>query len=62
MLMGLSRSLAHGDSVAWTFLIRTPELVEEGVRRVLAQGLAGEFKVEKRGCTGEAVGWLALPR
>lgn len=43
------RHLAHGKKIAWTFLIRTPEMVEAGVRAVIADALCDTFSVAKRG-------------
>lgn len=40
--------IRHGDNAAWAFLIRTPELIEAGVRAVLRERLAPEWKVAKR--------------
>ncbi len=41
ILIGQGRALAAGPQAVWTFLFRTPDLVEEGVRRVLARHLEG---------------------
>jgi 5-methylcytosine-specific restriction enzyme subunit McrC len=49
LLAGVSRELEVGEDRAWTFLLRTPEMVELGLRRVLARELAPAWKVEKRG-------------
>ena len=43
------RTLAAGDVVARSFLIRTPELVEDGIRSILAGGLQGRCVVTKKG-------------
>jgi hypothetical protein len=43
------RRLAHGEKLAWTFLIRTPEMVEAGIRAVITEALRGMVSVEKRG-------------
>ncbi len=43
------RALASGDVSARAFLIRTPELVEEGIRTILVQGMADLCAVTKRG-------------
>ncbi len=48
VLRGLGRELTEGSDVAWSFLIRTPELVEAGVRQVLAERL-GRGRVTKEG-------------
>lgn len=39
ILHGERRTIGHGDREAWTFLIRTPEMVEEGLRKALAERL-----------------------
>jgi 5-methylcytosine-specific restriction enzyme subunit McrC len=39
ILRGDRRTLEHGGQSAWTFLIRTPEMVEEGIRNALAARL-----------------------
>jgi len=43
------RTPTHGDALAWTFLVRTPDLIEEGLRRILVDGLAPEWHVAKTG-------------
>jgi 5-methylcytosine-specific restriction enzyme subunit McrC len=48
ILRGVGRALGHGVQSAWAFLIRTPEMVEDGVRAVLDGGL-GAGHVQKRG-------------
>jgi 5-methylcytosine-specific restriction endonuclease McrBC regulatory subunit McrC len=50
VLRSEGRAPAHGVQLAWTFLIRTPEMVEEGIRRILAEGHRHRASVEKRGC------------
>lgn len=42
------RGLEHGGATSWAFLIRTPEMVEEGLRMVLEESLAGRWRVRKR--------------
>ena len=37
-----------GGELMWTFLIRTPELIEEGVRSVLQQALGASVVTRKR--------------
>jgi hypothetical protein len=49
VLEGGGRSLSGGPEAAWTFLIRTPEMVEEGLRRILVDALAGSHKLTKQG-------------
>lgn len=39
--------LAHATHLAWSFLIRTPELIEDGVRSVLREGLSPQRDVKK---------------
>jgi 5-methylcytosine-specific restriction endonuclease McrBC regulatory subunit McrC len=43
------RTLATGEALGWSFLIPTPALVEEGIRRILIRGLAPEWEVAKKG-------------
>lgn len=49
LLSGTGFDLATGLTPATSFLIRTPEAVELGLRRVLSTGLAGHHLVEKQG-------------
>jgi 5-methylcytosine-specific restriction enzyme subunit McrC len=42
-------TIASGQSSAWTFLFRTPELVEAGVREILKEALSPICPVTKRG-------------
>jgi 5-methylcytosine-specific restriction enzyme subunit McrC len=49
ILAGTGRALEHGKLAAHSFLFRTPELVEEGVRNLLLVGLEGTHQVVKRG-------------
>lgn len=49
LLRGASRRLDAGGQVAWAFLIRTPEDIEAGIRKVLQDALGPTFKIEKRG-------------
>lgn len=39
VLQGRGRDLQAGESLGWTFLLRTPEMVEEGIRSILQKGL-----------------------
>jgi hypothetical protein len=48
LLRSTGRSLAVGALSAWTFLVRTPEMVEAGIRAVLADYL-GSTTVRKEG-------------
>jgi 5-methylcytosine-specific restriction enzyme subunit McrC len=47
IIRGVDRNLAYGPSKSWTFLFRTPDAVEEGVRTVLQRALPG--RVQKKG-------------
>jgi 5-methylcytosine-specific restriction enzyme subunit McrC len=48
ILANTGRTLQEGEDKAWTFLFRTPELVEEGIRSLLQKHL-GKNNVEKFG-------------
>ena len=48
ILLGVGRTLAKGNEPITTFLIRTPEMVEAGLRTLLARMLP-DRKIEKRG-------------
>ena len=48
ILRRVSQSLASADAPVWSFLIPTPDLVEEGIRLSLAARL-GTGRVEKKG-------------
>jgi 5-methylcytosine-specific restriction enzyme subunit McrC len=48
VLRSVGRDLAVGSELVWTFLIRTPELIEDGVRSVLQEAL-GISVVTKEG-------------
>ncbi len=46
----ISRSgahIGHGSRAAWSFLIRSPELIEAGVRQVLKEELVSDWRVRK---------------
>jgi hypothetical protein len=49
VLTATGRTIQAGRENAWTFLIRTPELIEEALRAILKDGLAHLMSVEKRG-------------
>ncbi len=49
VLQGRGRDLQGGESLGWTFLLRAPEMVEEGIRSILQKGLYSKWKVAKRG-------------
>ncbi len=41
--------ISHGTKHAWTFLIRTPDIIEAGLREILATGLLDSWDVKKKG-------------
>jgi 5-methylcytosine-specific restriction enzyme subunit McrC len=47
ILASAGRSLEEGPEAAWSFLIRTPEMVEAGLRQVLTEGLSQRWRVAK---------------
>jgi 5-methylcytosine-specific restriction enzyme subunit McrC len=47
ILTNTRRALTHGELPVWSFLIPTPRLVEDGVRNVVREQLAGQFSVKK---------------
>jgi 5-methylcytosine-specific restriction endonuclease McrBC regulatory subunit McrC len=49
VLRGTGRGISSGGEIAWAFLLRTPDLVEEGIRSILTQGLAPNCTVTKSG-------------
>src|SRR5205814_9710564 len=49
VLHGQGRLFEHGVAPAWTFLIPTPRMVEDGLRNILAERLAPVWDVRKRG-------------
>jgi len=49
VLSGGGRTLEAGPEPAWTFLIRTPEMIEEGIRGVLRDGLRDSHLVTNKG-------------
>jgi len=53
------RSLRSGARDTWSFLVRTPDMVEEGLRNILRAGLAPHWTVKKgyAGATGAKVGF-----
>jgi 5-methylcytosine-specific restriction endonuclease McrBC regulatory subunit McrC len=53
VLAATGRSVELGSERAWSFLIRTPEMVEAGVREILRQGLEDFVSVTNRGRTLE---------
>ncbi len=48
IIRAIEISLEAGMNRAWTFLIRTPEAIEDGIRTVLREGLSPAVAVEKR--------------
>jgi 5-methylcytosine-specific restriction enzyme subunit McrC len=50
ILKSSGRALSEGDSGSKTFLVRTPSLIEEGIRNILTQGLK-PISVIKKGKT-----------
>ena len=48
VLRSAGRSLMGGGELMWTFLIRTPELIEDGVRSVLQEALGTSVVMKKR--------------
>ena len=57
ILQNEGRGLAHGTRLAWSFLVRTPDAVEIGIRNVLRKALAPNWDVrkERRTAIGSAV-------
>jgi len=49
IISGTGRTLRPGTRLSSTFLFRTPDVVEEGIRRVLASGLSAQCRVHKSG-------------
>jgi 5-methylcytosine-specific restriction endonuclease McrBC regulatory subunit McrC len=49
IIAGQGRTIGAGAHYARTFLIRTPEMVEEGIRRILKRRLADRWRIEKKG-------------
>lgn len=49
LLTGAARQLTQGGQRSWTFLLRTPPLVEDGLRAVLTTELANQAKITKKG-------------
>ena len=46
ILRSVGRTFEAGSETAWTFLVRTPDLVEAGLRQTLVEGLTG-FDIRK---------------
>jgi 5-methylcytosine-specific restriction endonuclease McrBC regulatory subunit McrC len=49
IIIGNGRTIEHGSHSGWTFLIRTPEMVEEGIRSLLRRRLGGRWAIGKQG-------------
>ncbi|MFC1559080.1 McrC family protein [Gemmatimonadota bacterium] len=49
ILCSVGRTVKTGETYAKTFLIRTPEMVEEGIRRILKERLGQFWSIEKHG-------------
>ena len=47
VLSATGRTFVTGSEKAWTFLVRTPEIVETALRKALQEGLGGGHKVKK---------------
>jgi 5-methylcytosine-specific restriction enzyme subunit McrC len=47
VLANTARTLEHGGEPTWTFLIRTPEPVEAGIRNELRDQLASKWEIRK---------------
>jgi hypothetical protein len=48
VLRTMGRSLSSGADIVWTFLIRTPELIEDGIRAVLEESLGVDVVTKTR--------------
>ncbi len=49
VLAGQGIEMLSGEMLAWTFLIRTPDLVEEDIRNLLQEALRPAWHLEKEG-------------
>lgn len=49
LIHSIGRHLGAGLASAWTFLVPTPALVEDGIREVLKSRLGNQVHIEKRG-------------
>jgi 5-methylcytosine-specific restriction enzyme subunit McrC len=61
ILSNIRRGLEHGNALAWTFLIRTPELVEAGVRNELRDRLGGKWNIRKETIPLHGAGMTVSP-
>ena len=48
LILGVGRTISHGEGIATSFLIRTPEMVEKGLKALLSRALPHR-RIEKRG-------------
>lgn len=48
IILGQGRSLGGGTKASKTFLIKTPDLIEDGIREVLLRGLDDGFEIESK--------------
>lgn len=56
VLQSEGRAVRGGEAAAWTFLIRTPDMVEEGVRRAISARFAvGSVTKVGRAATGSSI-------
>ena len=56
VLQSVGRTAAQGEAVGWSFLIPTPAMVEQGIRKLLRSALKGKWRVGKTaGRTGTTV-------
>jgi 5-methylcytosine-specific restriction enzyme subunit McrC len=60
-LANARRSLDTGDAAAWSFLIRTPDLVEAGVREILKSALGESWDVRKQKIKLPGAGMTVAP-
>ena len=49
ILDGLDRFPQSGEHVAWTFLFKTPDIVERGIRKILDEDLGPRWSVTNKG-------------
>ncbi len=61
LLTNARRSLDTGEAAAWSFLIRTPDLVESGVRKVLTAQLEPSWEVRKQKIKLAGTGMTVAP-
>src|SRR5205823_4838190 len=47
IITNVGRTLAHGEELVWTFLIRTPNLIEAGVRNAVEKRLRDRWMIVK---------------